>query len=77
MAALEATRDFTRTYTHVDLDAFYANVEQRDNPALRTVPMGVGSSNMLATSNYLARRFGVRSAMPGFIAKRLVGSWCK
>ncbi|OEH77220.1 polk-prov related protein [Cyclospora cayetanensis] len=49
-------------------------VEMRDNPSLASVPMAVGSMSMLATANYAARRFGVRSAMPGFIAKQLCPS---
>ncbi|KAK6059477.1 ImpB/MucB/SamB family protein [Cooperia oncophora] len=53
------------------MDAYFAAVEMRDDPSLRTVPMAVGTSAMLSTSNYLARRFGVRAAMPGFIAKKL------
>jgi DNA polymerase kappa len=50
------------------MDMFYAAVEIRDNPKLGNVPMAVGGRGMLTTSNYLARKFGVRSAMPGFIA---------
>ncbi|XP_048224240.1 DNA polymerase kappa isoform X2 [Perognathus longimembris pacificus] len=53
------------------MDAFYAAVEMRDNPELKDKPIAVGSLSMLSTSNYHARRFGVRAAMPGFIAKRL------
>ncbi|XP_015507744.1 DNA polymerase kappa isoform X5 [Parus major] len=53
------------------MDAFYAAVEMRDNPELKDKPIAVGSMSMLSTSNYHARRFGVRAAMPGFIAKRL------
>ena len=53
------------------MDMFYAAVEMRDNPALRGVPMAVGGMGMLSTSNYAARKFGVRAAMPGFIAKKL------
>ncbi|XP_063678894.1 DNA polymerase kappa-like isoform X2 [Bolinopsis microptera] len=71
LARLESARDLTRDIVHVDMDAFYAAVEMRDNPALKDVPMAVGGSAMLSTSNYLARRFGVRAAMPGFIAKKL------
>ena len=56
---------------HVDMDMFYAAVEMRDNPSLRDVPMAVGGVGMLSTSNYLARKFGVRAAMPGFIGKKL------
>ncbi|KAF1743418.1 hypothetical protein MXB_4614 [Myxobolus squamalis] len=56
---------------HIDMDAFYAQVEILDNPAYETVPMAVGGMSMLTTSNYEARKYGVRAAMPGFIAKRL------
>ncbi|XP_073440202.1 DNA polymerase kappa isoform X2 [Dendrobates tinctorius] len=68
---LERSRDLSRVIVHVDMDAFYAAVEMRDNPELKDKPMAVGSMSMLSTSNYLARRFGVRAAMPGFIAKKL------
>lgn len=68
---LEQNRDLNNTIVHVDMDAFYAAVETRDNPELKDKPIAVGSSSMLSTSNYHARRFGVRAAMPGFIAKRL------
>lgn len=56
-----------RKIIHLDMDAFFAAVEMRDNPALRNVPMAVGGSTdrrgVIATSNYEARKFGVRSAM--------------
>ncbi|XP_030049126.1 DNA polymerase kappa [Microcaecilia unicolor] len=68
---LEESRDLSRVIVHIDMDAFYASVEMRDNLELRDKPMAVGSMSMLSTSNYLARRFGVRAAMPGFIAKKL------
>lgn len=68
---LEQSRDLTSTIVHIDMDAFYAAVEMRDNPELKEKPIAVGSMSMLTTSNYRARRFGVRAAMPGFIAKRL------
>ncbi|KAM9331172.1 DNA polymerase kappa [Gastrophryne carolinensis] len=68
---LERRRDLSRVIVHVDMDAFYAAVEMRDNPELKEKPMAVGSMSMLSTSNYLARKFGVRAAMPGFIAKKL------
>ncbi|ELT96692.1 hypothetical protein CAPTEDRAFT_210052 [Capitella teleta] len=71
LAAIEEMRDFSRTIVHIDMDAFYAAVEMRDNPSLKNIPMAVGGSAMLSTSNYEARRFGVRAAMPGFIAKKL------
>ncbi|XP_075694575.1 DNA polymerase kappa isoform X2 [Rhinoderma darwinii] len=68
---LERSRDLSRVIVHVDMDAFYAAVEMKDYPELKDKPMAVGSMSMLSTSNYLARRFGVRAAMPGFIAKKL------
>ncbi|XP_053520399.1 DNA polymerase kappa isoform X3 [Artibeus jamaicensis] len=68
---LEQSRDLNNTIVHIDMDAFYAAVEMRDNPELKDKPIAVGSSSMLSTSNYRARRFGVRAAMPGFIAKKL------
>ncbi|NXH98954.1 POLK polymerase, partial [Pachycephala philippinensis] len=68
---LERSRNLTSTIVHIDMDAFYAAVEMRDNPELKEKPIAVGSMSMLSTSNYHARRFGVRAAMPGFIAKRL------
>lgn len=56
-----------RKIIHLDMDAFFASVEMRDNPALRNVPMAVGGSSdrrgVISTSNYEARKFGVRSAM--------------
>ncbi|KAM4577005.1 DNA polymerase kappa isoform 2-T2 [Odontesthes bonariensis] len=70
-SALEKSRDLSRVIAHVDMDAFYAAVEMRDCPELKDKPMAVGSMSMLSTSNYHARKFGVRAAMPGFIAKKL------
>ncbi|KAJ7335859.1 hypothetical protein JRQ81_013800 [Phrynocephalus forsythii] len=68
---LDQRRDLSCTIVHIDMDAFYAAVEMRDNPDLRDKPIAVGSLSMLSTSNYHARRYGVRAAMPGFIAKKL------
>ncbi|KAL6545892.1 hypothetical protein OROGR_009766 [Orobanche gracilis] len=68
---LEATRDLSRTWLHVDMDAFYAAVETLCNPSLEGKPMAVGGMCMISTANYEARKFGVRAAMPGFIARKL------
>ncbi|XP_030898605.1 DNA polymerase kappa isoform X2 [Melopsittacus undulatus] len=68
---LEQSRNLSNTIVHIDMDAFYAAVEIRDKPELKEKPIAVGSMSMLSTSNYHARRFGVRAAMPGFIAKKL------
>lgn len=58
-------------YVHVDLDAFYASCEILTNPSLKGLPIAVGDSNMLATSSYEARKYGVKAGMPGYKAKRL------
>jgi DNA polymerase-4 len=63
-----------RKIIHIDMDCFYAAIEERENPALRGKPVGVGGRDrrgVLTTANYEARKFGCRSAMPVFKAFEL------
>ena len=69
-----------RKIIHVDMDAFYASVEELDNPDLKGKPLAVGGSEkrgVVSAANYEARKFGVRSAMSGFQAKKNCYFLCK
>ena len=85
--SIEGERDLSRSWLHIDMDAFFAAVEERTNPALKGgtrrircissivliagTAFAVGGMGMISTASYSARAFGVRSAMPGFIGRRL------
>ena len=68
------TQNTLRKIIHIDMDAFYASVEQMDNPALRGIPLAVGGSEIrgvVSAASYEARKYGVRSAISGIQAKKL------
>ena len=72
IANLDGSRQLGRLWCCVDMDAFFAACEALEDPSLRgDVPFAVGGLSMISTASYAARRIGVRSAMPGFIAQRL------
>jgi DNA polymerase-4 len=64
----------TRKIIHIDMDFFYAQIEEKDNPSLYDKPFAIGSTNphrgVLCTPNYVARKFGVKSAMSTSVALR-------
>ena len=67
------TSDFQRKIIHIDMDAFYASVEQMDNSALKGKPIAVGGNEnrgVVSAASYEARKFGVRSALSGVLAKK-------
>ena len=73
--------DKARKIIHIDMDAFYASVEQLDRPELRGLAIAVGgesSRGVVSAASYEARNFGVKSAMSGIVAKTLPKSdFCK
>lgn len=70
LAELEIKRDLSQAIVHIDCDAFFAAVEELDHPEYKTVPMAVGRG-VITTCNYHARKFGCRSGMAAFVAKKL------
>ena len=75
MSATEVSNNIKRKIIHVDMDSFYASVEIARNPNLASKPVAVAGSSeargVVTTCNYIARQFGVHSAMPSITAKRL------
>jgi DNA polymerase kappa len=68
---IELSRTTKKVCCVVDMDSFFAACHMRDTPELEMVPMAVGGMGMLSTSNYIARQFGVRAGMPGYLAREL------
>ena len=70
-ASFAAQRSWDPVFVCLDYDAFFAAVAARDDPSLAGVPFVVGGLSMVSTASYAARAYGIRSAMPGFVAKLL------
>ena len=69
---MKLNRNLDRYWAHFDFDMFYVACEMLDKPELKDLPCAVGGENsVICTANYNARKFGVRSALPTFIAKKL------
>ena len=67
----EPTQTSNKVFVCVDFDHFFTQVEMKLDPSLKGKPVAVGGIGMLSTANYEARKYGVRSAMPGHIALKL------
>lgn len=67
----EEQRVLNRTWIHIDFDMYYAAATMREKPELREKPLAIGGELMISTSNYIARKWGVRAGMPGFVARGL------
>jgi DNA polymerase kappa len=65
-------RERLSTCVVIDMDGFYISCHALENPTLANVPSCVGNSSMISTSNYVARKYGVRAAMPGYLGTKLV-----
>ena len=61
LAKIRTSRNYFRFIVHVDMDMFYAACEELNDPSLKSIPFAVGSNMMLSTSNYIARKYGVRA----------------
>ena len=61
LTKIRASRNYFRYIVHVDMDMFYAACEELNDPSLKSLPFAVGSNMMLSTSNYIARKYGVRA----------------
>ncbi|KAJ8934147.1 hypothetical protein NQ314_013557 [Rhamnusium bicolor] len=71
MEAESTLDDHSRTIIHIDLDCFYAQVEMVKNPELRTLPLGIQQKNIVVTSNYIARQYGIKKCMLITEAKKM------
>lgn len=68
---LDTPESHQRTIIHIDIDCFYAQVEEIRNPLLRTKPLGIQQKNIIVTCNYIARQFGIQKLMLLSEAKKL------
>ena len=68
---LDTPESHHRTIIHIDIDCFYAQVEEIRNPLLRTKPLGIQQKNIIVTCNYIARQFGIHKLMMLSEAKKL------